>query len=214
MLVLWTLPFAVVGWVVILGLLIIFVAAQSPHFTVPEDGTQVALLAISAGLLGAGVALPQRYVLHHWLHAAPKWLGPTALGWSLAGVAWWGEYMFLGGIHFTIDERDIPVAYFIMALAGGLATGLGQWLAVRSARWITITVLGWTSGIMVGFTCRVILSQILQSVFPGVETHNQAFDLVALLGFLTLSGIIAGAATGVGLFLLIQNGSLPQQKRW
>jgi len=208
-LILWVLPLALVGFSVLCLLPVIALAQQR---TGASSGGQLLLFVISAGFVGSAVGLAQRYALRHWAGVALLWARATALGWALAGAAWWVEYKVLGGDDFTVSAHDLPSVYFVTALAGGCAIGLGQWVAVRrgthkSWLWVLMTAVAWISGIMISFAVVTLTSAAMQRLDAGYLTHNELFYFMAELGLLTIAGIIVGAVTGVGFLLLIRNYS-------
>ncbi|MDQ6659977.1 MAG: hypothetical protein M3Z24_03305 [Chloroflexota bacterium] len=204
----WILPFIVVGWFVVPGLLAAIGLVQ--QFTEASNGAQILLCAISTGLLGSGLALIQLHAVYHWSGVAIPWVKYTALGWACAGAAWWVEYKFLGGDRFTVASHDLPAVYLVTALIGSLATSLGQWPAVRkcsnrSGYWILVTASGWVSGVMVSFAVTELTSNFLQATVGGYLTHNELFYLAKDISALSIAGVIVGAMTGVGYYLMPKN---------
>lgn len=153
-----------------------------------ENGTPfsfVLFIPLLAGLCAsASVALAQRFVLRRLLPNLQHWILYTA---AAAGIATLASYV-IGALGLDLDELAYHAPYWLLVvLIPIVCISVGQSIALRAscsraAFWIPVSVAAW----------------LIAEYFVYVRINAGSSGL----GWGWVSGLIAGALSGVGLVLM------------
>lgn len=186
-----------------LGMASVATAAGLLAVTVGEPSTAagrvatVAVMATAGAVEGGCVAALQARALRHWFPAlrTSRYIGGTV---AVATAAWvlgmlpsvWPRGSSTAAEPVSTPPFAVMAAVVVAAgIAGGLLIGAAQAAALRGHvqrpwRWIFANVVGWTAAMGV--------------IFTGAGTAPPGLPLPAVLGWGAATGLLAGAALGVG----------------
>jgi hypothetical protein len=148
------------------------------------------LLPLWAGFL---VGLFQWLVLRPYLTHAADWLLNGGAGWALG---------FALGLLLIESLRGNPLGALLGYLLFGLSIGVMQWPVLRreipnALAWIAASIIGWASG-----------AYLSQAVLTGLVTNDEASLLLRTAVSAGVTGLAAGAITGLALVWIVRQPEL------
>jgi hypothetical protein len=178
-------------FVMLLGWIVLFFSWPFDlvsYFTMLPTLLQALPSGIGALLVGSIVGMGQTLLLRNRVNWASGWFYGTSIGWGLAGLLWWLEYLALGGVRFRVTADYLLLSLLVAGTAGGVAIGLGQWLLLRSRTkvagwWIGLSAVGWLLGVTIGYAI----------------TFTIELGMFQYLVLMILVGLVVGIVTGLGL---------------
>jgi hypothetical protein len=143
-------------------------------------------------LVGFLVGFAQWLVLRRYMTDSQDWI--------LAGGAGWAVGYALGLAIIQLLANS-PFGTWLGYILFGILIGLVQWPVLRreiprASTWVLASVVGWTVGAAVSYL-------FLNAIFPGNQASQASFPLVAVVDS-GLTGLVAGAITGLALVWLVR----------
>jgi hypothetical protein len=200
---LWWVLATLLGWAVGLSSLF-FLLSLLIRLLEPSLGTALLRMLVVGALTGGAAGVLQWLVLRRRVSQSSGWILASVVGYAVGAVV-----VLLG---LWLDASRTTLLLLLGARGGvfGVLVGVMQWLVLRShlahaGWWIVASILGWGGGIFL-----LILPYYLSgepAYYYGVVSRSGR--LMEIARAVAVSGLVAGAVTGVALALLLRQPVRP-----